>query len=140
LVISIFQERTISAADIGSTIEFSWIADGNSVPPSGDALTEAFILTLDPNAGFAATNSLAFDTTATADGALAANSLTLDLADPLLAGQILQFGFRTTSSDGEGAAVDYDNVALTVSSVPEPGSAAVLALLGLGAFARRRRS
>lgn len=117
LIISIFQERVISAADIGRTIEFSWVADGNPVPPSGDTLAEAFVLTLDPNNGFAATNALAFDTTATADGALALNSLTLDLTDPLLEGQILQFGFRNTANGFNGSAVDYDNVSLTVSPI-----------------------
>ena len=116
LIISIFQERTISAADIGNTIEFSWVADGNAFPPTGDTVTEAFMLTLDPNNGFAATNNLVFDTTATADGALAVNSLTLDLSDPLLEGQILQFGFRNTAGGFNGSAVDYDNVTLTVGS------------------------
>jgi len=118
LIISIFQERTISAADIGKTIEFSWIADGNSAPPTGDTLTEAFMLTLDPNNNFNATNNLAFNTTVIADGALALNSLTLDLTDPLLEGQILQFGFRNTANGFNGSAVDYDNVRLTVSSPP----------------------
>ncbi len=118
LIISIFQERTISAADIGNTIEFSWIADGNPAPPTGDTLTEAFLLTLDPNNNFVATNDLAFNTTATADGALALNSLTLDLTDPLLEGQILQFGFRNTAGGFNGSAVDYDNVQLTVTSPP----------------------
>ena len=139
LVISIFQERTLVAADIGSTVEFSWIADGNAVPPSADTLAEAFILTLDPNNGFAATNALAVDTTLTADGALAAGSITLDLTDPALDGQIFQFGFRTTSSSGNGAAVDYDNVALTVNSVPEPSSLMALAMGSVAMIARRRR-
>ena len=118
LIISIFQQRTISAADIGNTIEFSWVADGNALPPTGDTLTEAFLLTLDPNNNFNTTNQLDFDTTTTADGALAINSLTLDLSDPLLEGQILQFGFRNTANSFNGSAVDYDNVALTVISPP----------------------
>lgn len=117
LIISVFQQRTISAADVGNTLEFSWIADGNGTPPSGETLTEAFLLILDPNNGFSASADLTFDTTATPDGALAANSITVDLADPLLDGQILQFGFRNTSSDSEGSAVDYDDVALTVSPI-----------------------
>ena len=110
LIINIFQERTIAADDIGNTIEFSWIADGNPAPPTGDTITEAFLLTLDPNDNFNATNDLAFDTTTTADGALAMNSLTLDLTDPQLEGQILQFGFRNTAGGFNGSAVDYDNV------------------------------
>ena len=115
LIISIFQARTISAADIGNTLEFSWVADGNGAPPSGDARAEAFLLILDPNNGFSASADLTFDTTATPDGAAAANSLTVDLTSPLLEGQLLQFGFRITSSDGEGSAVDYDDVRLTVN-------------------------
>ena len=118
LIINIFQERTIAADDIGNTIEFSWIADGNPAPPTGDTITEAFLLTLDPNDNFNATNDLAFDTTTTADGALAMNSLTLDLTDPQLEGQILQFGFRNTAGGFNGSAVDYDNVQLTVTSPP----------------------
>ena len=118
LIISIFQERTISAADIGNTIEFSWVADGNSSGPTGDTLTQAFLLTLDSSNNFALTNELVFDTTTTADGALATNSLTLDLTNPLLEGQILQFGFRNTASGFNGSAVDYDNVQLLVSSTP----------------------
>lgn len=140
LVLSLFQERVIAAADIGSSVTFSWLADGNANPPTGDAITEAFLLTLDPNAGFSASNNLAFDTTSTADGALAANSLTLALTDPALEGQILQFGFRNTSSDFEGSAVDYDNVSFTVTAVPEPGSFCAMSLLAAGAaFSRRRR-
>ncbi len=141
LVLSIFQEQTISAADIGETVTFSWLADGNTAGPTGDALAEAFLLTLDPLNGFATTNDLNFDTTATADGALATNSLTLDLTDPALDGQLLQFGFRITASDFEGSAVDYDNVNFTVgAAVPEPGSLLLLAMGSLGAFARRRRA
>ena len=114
LIISIFQERIIAADDIGEMIEFSWIADGNVAPPTGDTVTQAFMLTLDPDNNFALTNELVFDTTTTADGALAANSLTLDLSDPLLEGQILQFGFRNTAGGFNGSAVDYDNVGLTI--------------------------
>jgi hypothetical protein len=139
LVLSLFQERTISATDIGSTVTFSWLADGNAAPPTGDALTEAFLLTLDPGAGFAATNNLAFDTTATADGALASNSLTLALSDPALVGQILQFGFRNTASDFEGSAVDYDNVSFTVTAIPEPSSVCMLAAIAVGGLVVSRR-
>ena len=139
LIISIFQERTIAASDIGNAIEFSWTADGNSAPPTGDTTTEAFILTLDPNNGFAATNSLIFDTTATADGSLAVNSLGLDLTDPALEGQILQFGFRNTAANFDGSAVDYDNVTLAVSAVPEPSSLMALALGSVVMLSRRRR-
>ena len=141
LIISVFQERTITAADIGNSVEFSWTADGNSAPPTGDAIAEAFVLILDPNTGFSSSLDLTFDTAGTADGAFATNSLSFDLNNPLLDGQILQFGFRSVASDGEGSAVDYDNVALTVTSaIPEPSSAIALALSGIVLLTRRRRS
>ena len=135
LVLSVFQEQTISAADIGKTVTFSFLAEGNANPPSGSTVAEAFLLTLDPLAGFAATNNLAFDTFSVPDGTPTAGQLTLDLTDPLLEGQILQFGFRNTARDFEGSAVDYDNVNFVV---PEPSS---LALIGIGAtvLMRRRR-
>lgn len=137
LVLSVFQEQTISAADIGKTVTFSFLAEGNANPPSGSTVAEAFLLTLDPLAGFSATNNLAFDTFSVPDGTPTVGQLTLDLTDPLLEGQILQFGFRNTARDFEGSAVDYDNVSFAV--VPEPSS---LALIGIGAAAlmRRRRN
>lgn len=137
LVINVFQEQIISAGDIGKSVTFSFLADGNAAPPSGGATAEAFLITLDPNAGFSRTNDLAFDTTNLADGALLTGSLSLDITDPLLQGQILQFGFRNTASDFEGSAVDYDNVLFSV--VPEPTTAAMIALAGVAGLARRRR-
>ncbi|MEM9186253.1 MAG: PEP-CTERM sorting domain-containing protein [Planctomycetota bacterium] len=137
LIISVFQEQTISASDIGESVTFSFLADGNEFPPTGNAQTEAFLITLDPNNGFASTNDLTVDTTTLADGGLLSGSITLSLADPLLQGQILQFGFRNFAQDFEGSAVDYDNVSFTVT--PEPASAALVALGAVAGVARRRR-
>ncbi|MEM8733101.1 MAG: PEP-CTERM sorting domain-containing protein [Planctomycetota bacterium] len=58
--------------------------------------------------------------------------------DPTWVGETLQIGFTNTAQDFEGSGVFYDNI--SVSAVPEPGSAALLALGGLFTFARRRRS
>ncbi|BAM03137.1 PEP-CTERM sorting domain-containing protein [Phycisphaera mikurensis] len=140
LRLSLFQEQIIGAADIGNTVSFSWLAQGNSSPPTGDAFTEAFLITLDPNNGFAATNDLAVDTTNTPAAAPVSGMLTLDLTDAALQGQILQFGFRNTSSDFEGSAVDYDNIVFVadVAAIPEPASAVLLAAAS-GLLLRRRR-
>lgn len=137
LVISVFQEQIIQAGDIGKSVTFSFLADRNANPPTGDATAEAFLITLDPNAGFSTTNSLTFDTTNLADGSDVSTSLSLDITDPLLVGQILQFGFRNTASDFEGSAVDYDNVNFSV--IPEPTTAAMVALAGVAGLVRRRR-
>lgn len=136
LVLSLFQQRIIAAEDIGLTVTFSWLAEGNANPPTGQAITEAFLLTLDPNNNFSATNNLSSITTSVLDGAPTPGSLVLALTDPALVGQILQFGFRNTASDFEGSAVDYDNISF---AVPEPASAMLLAVGGLVAVARRRK-
>lgn len=138
LVISIFQEQTIATSDIGKVAVFDFLAEGNANPPSGDAIVEAFMLTLDPNNGFVVTNNLSIDTSNVPDGDPTPLQISLSLANPALDGQILQFGFRNTSQNGDGTAVDYDNVSLSV--VPEPTG---LALAAVGsvvalAFARRR--
>lgn len=138
LVISIFQEQTIATSDIGKVAVFDFLAEGNANPPSGDAIVEAFMLTLDPNNGFVVTNNLFIDTSNVPDGDPTPLQISLSLANPALDGQILQFGFRNTSQNGDGTAVDYDNVSLSV--VPEPTG---LALAAVGsvvalAFARRR--
>ena len=141
LRLSLFQQQVIGAGDIGNTVSFSWLAEGSANGPTGDAFTEAFLITLDPNASFAATNDLAFDTTNTPEGVAVPGTLTLALTDQALQGQILQFGFRNTSSDFEGSAVDYDNVVFTadISTIPEPATAALLAGAGLALLRRRGR-
>ena len=139
--VNVFQEQNITAADLGNTYTFSFTAapvlDGNGQNVLNGTATDtlAYIQTLDPNAGFARTNFI----TAPTDMLAAGNtqiSLDIDLTDPLLAGQILQFGFQNTASNYEPSGVNYDNISFGI--VPEPAS---LALVGLGTLAllgRRR--
>ena len=104
----VFQEiNPILASDIGRTFTFTFDAKRGNI--GGNTTAEAYILTLDPDAGFAITNRVALDTTdlPTSWGTY---SITLDLSDSRLEGQILQFGFITTASNFEPAGNFYDNI------------------------------
>ena len=105
---NVFQEiNPIPSSFIGRTLEFSFDAKRGNI--EGATTASAFITTLDPDAGFSQTNFVPIDMTgipATWDR----YSITLDLTDPLLEGQILQVGFRNTASDFEGSGSFYDNV------------------------------
>jgi exo-beta-1,3-glucanase (GH17 family) len=48
-------------------------------------------------------------------------TVTLDLSDPLLQGQILQFGFSTVASNFEGAGNFYDNISFCTEGGGGPG-------------------
>jgi len=146
LLLNIFQQQTISEADIGSTVTFDFLAEQNAFPPTGDALVEGFLLTLDPNNGFALTNEDAVDITATPDSPTGFQ-LSLELTDPALVGQTLQFGFRNSASDLEGSGIDLDNLAFVVTppggvapTIPEPSSMVLLALGGVALITKRRRN
>lgn len=76
-----------------------------------DSEARAYIQTLDPNAGFSRTNNVVFDTTDLPD-TWDRYSISLDLTDPLLEGQLLQFGFSATASNFEPSGVFYDNVSI----------------------------
>lgn len=138
LLLSVFQQQTISAADIGTTVIYSFDFAGGSgaVNTAEGTFVEAFLLTIDPNSGFVVTNDIGFDLSGAAEAELTSGQLTLDLSDAALEGQTLQFGFRNGAADGQNPAVILDNLSLTV---PEPSTAAVLAAGGF-LLARRRRS
>ena len=104
----VFQEiNPILASDIGRTFTFTFDAKRGDI--GGNTTAEAYILTLDPDAGFAITSRAALDTTSlpTSWGTY---SITLPLTNPALEGQILQFGFITTASNFEPAGNLYDNI------------------------------
>ena len=120
---SVFQEPRslanggITAEDIG----FCWTFTGDYkapfvggiAEPASNATANAYILTLDPNANFAATNVERFDTTLASTADWASFSVDVDTADPLLIGQILQLGFNTTATNFEDSGVYYDNLELS---------------------------
>ena len=104
----VFQEiNPILPTDIGRTFTFQFDAKRGNI--GGNTTAQAFIQTLDPDAGFATTNNVPFDTT-NLPADWGTYSITLDLSDSALEGQILQFGFVTTASNFEPAGNFYDNI------------------------------
>jgi hypothetical protein len=145
--VNLFQEQVIGAADVGSTWIYTFDAVTNNV--EGATTADAFIKTLNPNAGFATTNFITFDTSALNDWGTHTLSITIDNA---LVGQILQFGATNTASNYEGSGVFYDNICFNTSgdcdiggppsAVPVPAAVWLFGsgLLGLVGVARRRKS
>ena len=80
----VFQEiNPILASDIGRTFTFEFDAKRGNI--GGATTAQAFIRTLDPNAGFATTNNVVHDTT-NLPANWATYSISLDLSDPALVG------------------------------------------------------
>jgi hypothetical protein len=114
---NVFQEQTVTAGDVGKTFKFTFDAKlGNLVGPSTAA---AFIKTINPAAGYALTNFISLDMTAT-PATWAGYSISIPI-DASLVGQLLQFGFLNTASLYVSSGVFYDNVVFaedTLSDVP----------------------
>ncbi|NNF67908.1 MAG: hypothetical protein HKM98_10405, partial [Gammaproteobacteria bacterium] len=102
----VFVEQTITTANVGQTWTFRFDAKLGNL--EGATTAEAFLKTLDPNAGFAETNLVTQETTTT-PVTWSTYELTLTI-DAGLVGQVIQFGFSNTASNFEGSGVFYDNV------------------------------
>ena len=145
---NVFQERRLDAGDVGSGTwtfsgDFKAPSSAGIAEPASNAVASAFIKTLDPNNNFATTNDIRFDSTSADPANWGSFSIDLDLSDPALNGQILQFGFNTTATNYEDSGVYYDNLNFTnVPAVPVPAAAWLFGsgLLGLVGVARRRKS
>jgi len=106
---NVFRQQTIGPGDIGTTWSFKFDAKANTVSGCATAAGSdcvAFIRTLDgPNQ----TNFVTFDAqTLTANWST--HNISIDLSDPLLNGQVLQFGFQSTSQLFGNTGVYYDNI------------------------------
>ena len=101
-----FQEQTIAAEDVGKTIVFTYDAKQGNI--EGASTARAFLLTIDPNAGFFVTKREEVDTTEVGtDWQGFTLSLTIDGSQ---VGQLLQFGFISVAANFEGSGVFYDNI------------------------------
>jgi len=149
---SVFQEQVIDSGDVDGgtwTLTFDALAnpDFNIGDPASNATASAFIKTIDPNNGYV-TNDIHVDTTGVLPDAWGSYSISLALSDPLLAGQLLQFGFNTTASNYENSGVFYDNICFDnaggcpTSPVPVPAAIWLFGsgLLGLVGMARRKKA
>ena len=150
----VYQEiGVISTDDLGKTVTFDFDArrpdDGSAVGVNcvSPCTAAAFIKTIDPSNGYATTNNIVLDTTAIALGTWNSYTLKLDLTNPSLEGQILQFGFENVNRGFDTSGVNYDNVNFTLTqqvSIPVPaiaiaGLAGLLGLVGV-AGARKRKA
>jgi len=125
---SVFQESTIVLEDIGATYTFTFDAKSPSEGGIFDAVLDnggniskptsasAYIKTLDPKAGFATTNDIRVDMTNISNEEWATFFISLDMTDPLLEGQLLQFGFNTVTTEYDTTGVFYDNISFTKDS------------------------
>ena len=77
--------------------------------PACDSTASAFIKTIDQANNFDLTNEVLEDTTAIPD-TWNRYTISLDLTDPALEGQLLQIGFSATATNFEASGVFYDNV------------------------------
>jgi len=140
---------TDTSAAIGNGCSGNFDMSGNlsGYATSDVCAASAFIKTLDPGAGFAETNLVVLDTTTVSQSDWTSVSITLDITDPLLDGQLLQIGFQNFAQDFNNTGVYYDNVTLSAENsstpvnVPVPALAALgLGLLLAGVVTRRKRA
>lgn len=157
----VLREYNITSDDIGKSVTFTFDAKrpdfvddgfgGDNSAAVGNGCSEpctanAFVKTLDPNAGYSTTNLLTEDMTTISQSAWGTYSITLDLTDAALDGQILQVGFESFAGQFNNTGVYYDNISLDVTgggeAVPLPGFAlaaigGLLTLIGAGAMRKR---
>ena len=136
----VLRDQTIAAEDIGQVWAFSFDVKNPSVDgcdSTADSRCGAFIKTLDPNAGFATTNLITFDSKTLSNTDWTTHMISIDLSDQTLIGQVLQIGFESTAQQFGNTGVYYDN--LSMSQVPVPAAVWLFgSALGLLGYLRRR--
>lgn len=114
---NVYHEMTIAPGDVGTTWFFEFdVKHGDLISPS---TAVAFIKTLDPNDGYALTNFIQSNTAiALTEWRRYALTITIDSS---LSGQILQFGFATTTTSYFASGTFYDNILFTTTPSPRLG-------------------
>ena len=119
----VFQTQEIGATDIGSIWAFSFdgrnATDDMGAPrgcdTDGSSDCTAFIKTIDPVSGFQ-TNLVPFDSSTLSNADWSRHTIQIDLSDPLLEGQLLQFGFESIAEQFGNTGVYYDNLAFALQT------------------------
>ena len=142
------QQFILDAEDIGKTLTFNFdakrpemvdygLGDSSSAVSnncSNTCIAQASVQTLDPSNGYAITNKVIVDTSFISQSSWETFSVSLDLSDPLLEGQILQLGFESFATNFDNTGVYYDNISFSTSEVPLPAGIYLFlsGLVGLG--------
>jgi len=103
---NVFQEQIVGAADVNDIWSFEFQHKRGNI--EGSTSAKAFIKTIDPANGYAMTNFISVDMTLI-DTLWEGASLQIGI-DPLLPGQLLQFGFLNLATNYEGSGIYYDNL------------------------------
>jgi len=145
----VVKEWILDESDIGSVVTFSFDAKrpeavddgfgGDSGPAVGNncslpCTASAFVKTLDPSSNYDTTNFNQEFTTSISQNEWTTFSITLDLSDEALVGQILQLGFDNFASIYENSGVYYDNVSLTVVGAEVPSYNTPISGFAIAAF------
>ena len=106
---NVFRQQTIGLANIGTTWSFKFDAKANTVDGCATAAGSDCVAYIQTVSGSTVTNLITFDAqTLTANWST--HNISIDLSDPLLNGQVLQFGFQSTSQLFGNTGVYYDNI------------------------------
>ncbi len=106
---NVFRQQTIALADIGTTWSFKFDAKANGVDGCATAVGSDCVAFIQTANGPVVTNFITFDAkTLTTDWST--HNISIVLSDPLLNGQVPQFGFQSTSQLFGNTGVYYDNI------------------------------
>lgn len=135
VITNVFQEQLVGAENVGEVWTFSFDAKLGNI--EGNSQAFAFLRILDPSSGFSTSQEATIETTLIGID-WARYSMSVTLGD--VAGQLLQFGFSTRSSNFDGSGIFYDNIEFAPAPVPVPAAIWLLgsALLGLATRSLQR--
>jgi len=117
----VLQEQTISNADLGETVTFSFefkrdFPLGIDLGPTGNTNTFAFIRVLNSLDGSFMTLAEVNIETTDADLTTWSQDQATLFIDPSFDGQLLQFGFFSESQNMNGSGIVYDNLSFSAES------------------------